>query len=64
MMRALRRRLTFTPTRPWRAGAGDAGFTMMELLVAVAVIGAVLLGIVGVFIVSYTGVDYGGRVLR
>ena len=64
MMRALRRRLTFTPTRPWRAGAGAPGFTMMELVVAVGVIGGVLLGIVGVFIFSYTSVDHGGRVSR
>jgi Tfp pilus assembly protein PilV len=37
---------------------------MMELVVAVGVIGTVLLGIAGVFIVSYTNVDYGGRVTR
>src|SRR3972149_4881436 len=53
-----------TPPRPWRAGAGAPGFPMMELVVAVGVIGAVLLGIVGVFIFSYTSVDHGGRVSR
>ena len=37
---------------------------MMELMVAVAIIGVVLLGIVGVFIVSYISVDRGGRVSR
>ena len=63
-MRAVGRRLTFTPTRLGRAGAANAGFTMMELMVAVGVIGTVLLGIVGVFIVSYTNVDHGGRVTR
>ena len=62
MMRALGRRRSFTPPAPGRAGA--PGFTMMELLVAVGVIGAVLLGIAGVFIVSYTNVDHGGRVSR
>jgi prepilin-type N-terminal cleavage/methylation domain-containing protein len=63
-MRAACRRLSFAPTRRGRAGAGDAGFTMMELVVAVGVIGTVLLGIAGVFIVSYTNVDHGGRVTR
>ena len=43
---------------------GHPGFTMVELVVAVGVIGTVLLGIAGVFIVSYTNVDYGGRVTR
>ncbi len=44
--------------------AGHRGFTMMELLVAVGVIGTALIGICSVFIVSYTNVDYGGRVSR
>jgi len=47
-----------------RAIPGAPGFTMMELLVAVAVVSLVLLGIVGVFIVSHTNVDHGGRVTR
>jgi Tfp pilus assembly protein PilV len=37
---------------------------MMELLVAVAVTGAALLAIAGVFITSYIDVDHGGRVSR
>ena len=47
-----------------RRRPGAPGFTMMELVVAVGVIGTVLLGIAGVFIVSYTNVDHGGRVSR
>ncbi len=51
------------PRRRPRA-AGHPGFTMVELVVAAGVIGTVLLGIAGVFIVSYTNVDHGGRVTR
>src|SRR3989304_7796859 len=47
-----------------RRRPGAPGFTMRELVVAVGVIGTVLLGIAGVFIVSYTNVDHGGRVSR
>ena len=61
-MRRAHRRPGPTPPPPRRAGA--PGFTMMELLVAVGVISLVLLGIVGVFLVSYTNVDHGGRVSR
>ena len=63
-MRALGRRRAFAPPRRQGGAISASGFTMMELMVAVTVIGAVLLGIVGVFIVSYTSVDHGGRVSR
>ncbi len=43
---------------------GAPGFTLMEVVVATGVIGAVLLGLTGIFLVSYTNVDYGGRVTR
>jgi len=43
---------------------GAPGFTLIEVMVTIGVIGAVLLGLTGIFLVSYTNVDYGGRVTR
>jgi len=55
--------------RAARAGVGPQaraapGFTLLEVLMAVGVIGAVLLALCGVFLLSYTNVDYGGRLTR
>ena len=44
--------------------SGAPGFTLMEVVMATGVIGAVLLGLCGVFLTSYTNVDYGGRLTR
>ena len=43
---------------------GAPGFTLIEVVVATGVIGTVLLALTGVFLTSYTNVDYGGRVTR
>src|SRR3989304_109024 len=47
-----------------RRRPGAPGFTMMVVGVAGGVVGTVLRGIAGVFIVSSTNVDHGGRVSR
>ena len=43
---------------------GGPGFTLIEVVVAIGIIGTVLLGLTGVFLTSYTNVDYGGHVTR
>ncbi len=45
-------------------GGGAPAFTLIEVVVAAGIIGTVLLALTGVFLTSYTNVDYGGRVTR
>ena len=47
-----------------RVRRGAPGFTLVEVVVAIGVIGTVLLALTGTFLTSYTNVDYGGRLTR
>jgi len=49
------------PSRPAFRAAGHAGFTMVEVLVAVGVLTVALLGMITVFLASHGDISQGGR---